>query len=352
MRDATTRRYTHRALRAVAYAVGLGALGLAGHSRAQVVPTDAGPPPPSQAAQYDATVRAEAERADVRRSAAVVRSPEADAGLVHALRLEHAPFPAQRAPGAIVYVPPGLAPGDRLSVVVFVHGWDGCAAAVSSDVSVPCREGGPRRGSLGLVTAFRAAGVRALLVVPQMAFERRSSSPGQWSRTGMFRQFLQEVLDALATKVGSQQVDDIDRVMLAAHSGGYVTALTVLDKGGVPVDQVALFDAFYTGVPQVGQWVEGNVGRFDVAHPRPMRFVSVFRDSETGSASRALARRVQGAFEAVGRGGDVLLRARTVARLTEEEARRPVCLVRVPGDHQQAVRWNFTAMLRAANLPM
>lgn len=352
MHTTATRRPTDRALNAVAGVVCLVASGLASDSHAQVVPVDVAPSPPPQAAQYDATTRAEVERVDARRSAAVVRSPEADAGLVHALRLEHAPFPGQSAPGAIVYVPPGLAPGDRLSVVVFVHGWDGCAAAVSSDVSVPCREGGPRRGALGLVTAFRAAGVRALLVVPQMAFERRSSSPGQWSRPGVFRLFLQEVLDALVTKVGSQRVDDLGRVVLAAHSGGYVSALTVLDKGGVPVDQMALFDAFYTGVAQVAQWVEGNVVRFDAAHPRPMRFVSAFRDSETGSASRALARRVQGAFEAAGRGGDVLLRARTVARLTEAEARRTVCLVRVPGDHQQAVRWNFTAMLRAANLPM
>jgi len=299
-----------------------------------------------------AAARAAREREDASQTASLVRSPEADAGLVHALHLEHAPFPAQRAPGAVVYVPPGLAPGDHLSVVVFVHGWDGCAAAVASDVAIPCRPGGTRRGALGLVSNFRASGVRALLVVPQMALERRSSDSGRWSRPGEFRLFLQEVLDAMAPKIGVQGVDDLHRVVVAAHSGGYVTALTLLEKGGVAIDQVALFDAFYGGIPQVAGWIEDNLPRFDPEHYRPLRFVSVYREGGAASTSRALHRRVHPAFAAVGRAGDVLLRDRTVARLTEADAARPVSLVRVPGDHQQAARWNFVAMLRSAALPM
>lgn len=290
--------------------------------------------------------------AETQLESAVVRSPEADAGLVHALRLEHAPFPALSVPGAVVYVPPGLHPGDRLSVVVFIHGWDGCASAVASDEPIPCRPGGPRRGSLGLVSNFRASGVRALLVVPQMALERRSSSSGRWSERGEFRLFLQEVLDALASKVGDQRVDDLDRVIVAAHSGGYVPALTVLDRGEVPIDQVVFYDAFYNGMPQVAGWVEDNLPRFDPEHPRPLRFTSVYREGGAASTSRSLARRLQPAFAGAGRAPDLLLRDRTTARLTEAEARRPVCLVRVPGDHQQTARLNLVAMLRGAGLPM
>ncbi len=292
------------------------------------------------------------DRAETPLEPAGVRSPEADAGHVYALRLEHAPFPALSVPGAVVYVPPGLHPGDRLSVVVFVHGWDGCASAVASDEAIPCRPGGPRRGALGLVSNFRASGVRALLVVPQMALERRSSASGRWSEPGEFRLFLQEVLDALVSKIGDQGVDDLDRVIVAAHSGGYVTALTLLDRGEVPIDQVVFYDAFYNGMPQVAEWVEDNLPRFDPEHPRPLRFASVYREGGVAGTSRALARRLQPAFAGAGRAGDLLLRDRTTAPLTEAEVQRPVCLVRVPGDHQQTARHNFVAMLRGSGLPM
>ena len=71
MHTTTTGGYTSRALNAVAGVVCVVASGLASASHAQVVPVDVAPSPPSQAAQYDATTRTEAERADARRSAAV-----------------------------------------------------------------------------------------------------------------------------------------------------------------------------------------------------------------------------------------------------------------------------------------
>lgn len=261
------------------------------------------------------------------------------------LRLHNAAFPGLPVPGALVYVPAGIDRTRPLDVVVFIHGWNGCAAAVASDVQIPCHPQGPRRGALDLVGQFRASGRAAVLVIPQMALERQTGDAGRLGQPEGFHAFLQEVLAGISPQVGARSVDALGRVILAAHSGGYEAALLMLKHGGVSVDQLVFFDAFYTGAWQVASWLRQSLDDPSLGR----RFVSVYRDGAAASGTHDLRRALQPALVAAGR-TDILRTRATPARITLDEASGTIVLVRVPGDHQQSVRWNFATVLRGADL--
>ncbi len=267
------------------------------------------------------------------------------------LTLEHGAFPGRRAPDALVYVPAGIDPAQPLNVVVFIHGWNGCAASVSADVPTECHPDGTRRGPLALVSQVRTSGAAAVLVVPQMGLEARSSDPGRFREPGFFRAFLAEVLSQMEPTLGRHRVEDLGRVVLASHSGGYVTLLQVLSHGDVPVDEIALFDSLYDGSDRVLAWVADHADRFDPASARPVRLVSVYRGGATEASTEELGR---GAVEVLRREGhpEWVLRRRTEGTVTAAEAHAPVVLARVPGNHQQAVRWNLATVLAGAGMPV
>lgn len=262
------------------------------------------------------------------------------------LHLASGAFPGHRWPDALVYVPAGIDKRAPLRVAVFFHGWNGCAASVSADVPTPCHEGGTRRGALGLISSVRRSGTPTVLIVPQLRMEARSSASGQLGREGGLRALVSEVLEQMTPQLGTHTVDDLGHVTLAAHSGGYVTALAALQRGGVAVDTVALFDAFYTGGGEFFAWITDHQEDFRATAERPKRFVSAFRtDGGTAGASLSLWRSLRKPFRAAGQEGELYLRSARTAVLTTEEAAHGVVLGRVPGDHQQAARWNFHTVL-------
>lgn len=276
-------------------------------------------------------------------------APEPTLSLTHEslvpLRLEHAAFPNLPVPGALVYIPAGIDRARPLDVVVFVHGWNGCAAAVASDAQIPCRPQGPRRGALDLVGQFRASGRAAVLVIPQMALERRTGDAGRLGAPNGFRLFLREVLAGIAPQVGARSVDSLGRVILSAHSGGFEAALMMLKHGGVTVDQLVFFDAFYAGTWQVAHWLQQTLEQPSLGR----RFVSVYRDGAAAAGTRDLHRALRPALVAAGRTEALRSRA-TPGRITLDEASATIALVRTPGDHQQSVRWNLATVLRGADL--
>lgn len=261
------------------------------------------------------------------------------------LRLRSAAFPELPVPGALVYVPEGIDRERPLDVVVFLHGWNGCAAAVASPVAIPCRPRGPRRGALDLVGQFRASRRAAVLVIPQLALERQTGDGGNLDRADGFRAFLQEALDGIAPQVGPRSVDALGRVIVAAHSGGYESALLILKHGGVAVDELAFFDAFYGGTWQVTGWLKQSLEDPTLGR----RFVSVYGGSAAGAGTREMQRLLRPALVAAGR--EDIVRARTApGRITLDEASATIALVHTPGDHQQTVRWNLATVLRGADL--
>lgn len=260
---------------------------------------------------------------------------------VRALRLEHAAFPALSAPGAVVFVPAGIDRTRRLEVLVFFHGFNGCALAVAAPEPIPCHPDGPRRGALDLIHQVRASGRAVVLVIPQLAMEATRGDAGQLGRDGGLRRLLAEVLAAIEPEVGAQRVEDLGRVLFAVHSGGYEAALAALQRGGVDVGHVAMFDALYTGIPQVAAWLAPSLRAGDGTR----RFVSVYGASAAAAGSRELDRQLKELGLA-----NVVRRRSTPGDVTLEESLAAVALLRAQGDHQQVLRRNFAMVLRGSGL--
>ncbi len=178
--------------------------------------------------------------------------------------LENAAFRTPGAPSAVVHAPQGLDPSRPLDLVVFVHGWSGCARQLARGGEVACRDGARTVTGWDLGTRFDEADVDALFVVPQLAFLERDGSAGRFVEEGRFRAFLEELLGALADRIGPPaDLSRVASITLVAHSAGYETTLAILSRGGVAdrVRAVVLFDAMYRGHNVFADWVLGAPDR-------------------------------------------------------------------------------------------
>lgn len=174
--------------------------------------------------------------------------------------VRHAAFSLPDAPSALVHAPAGFQPSAPLRLVVFLHGYMGCAEVLMRAGAVSCKPGGEPLTGWDLEKAHDAAGVSTLFIIPQLAFMKRNGKPGCFGRSGCFRAFLDEVLRALPPERLKKSLDDVKGVTLVAHSAGYRAAQAVLEHGGTEklIDEVVLFDALYCEPNGFLDWVAGR----------------------------------------------------------------------------------------------
>lgn len=211
--------------------------------------------------------------------------------------LRTAPFPAAHGE-AFVYVPEGLLRGP-VDVVVYLYGWNACLANVVGNAPATCPPGTTVHAPFDILGQFERSGRRAVLIVPQLRYDAATGDPGQFATAGGFAAFLREVQE----RVG---FGDVQSVTLYAHSGGYQAAASILVRGGVAVQGVALLDALY-----------GNVDTFAAFAPTG-KFVSLYTASGgTAANNAALAGRVDAVATLPWAGRPV------VARVNVEHGRVP-----------------------------
>lgn len=239
------------------------------------------------------------------------------------------------APSAVVHAPAGFDPSEPLRLVVFLHGWRGCARVLAMPGRVRCAARDRQRDGWDLIGRFDEAGSRALFVVPQLAFMQRDGGAGGFREAGRFAAFLSELLASLRGRIGPDR--SVASVTLLAHSAGFETALAVIARGGAPVRHVVLFDALYRGHGAFGQWaLEAPERRLISLHTGQGR---------TASQSRMLARLVahRGGEDAIAVDPERLDAARVVVRETsvrhgDVPARHLAEVLRALGSHTIASR--------------
>ncbi len=192
-----------------------------------------------------------------------------------ALFSEH-PRVAFHAPGSLKHL-------ETTPVVVFFHGWYGCLRVLLGSDHAPCQPGKPTRISLDLVGQFDAAGVDALLVVPQLAFDEASSVPHGLARPGRFGSMLGRDPGPARSWLVAYLPDSraLGRVILVGHSGAYLPLGRALGVGGVDVSEVWMMDAFYLDVPELLPWFQQHEGEFWPGRRRRMVFLYT-EDQKTG----------------------------------------------------------------------
>ena len=226
------------------------------------------------------------------------------------LTLDAGAFPPMTAhPSALVYTPRGFDPTPPLSVVVFIHGFSNCVENVVRDAGGECTPDGGTRSAYALAAQLEATNKNALLLVPEIDYDQQTGAPGNLGTTDGFKALLAETLADLAGPLRGATVADVGTLIVTSHSGGYQAAAGIASKGGLPVDEIDLFDSLYGNISDFDAWAMA------VGSSPGKRFADVYtQGGGTLSSSQTMATNAQAWVPAA-----QLLDDRTTDTLTDAE---------------------------------
>jgi hypothetical protein len=217
--------------------------------------------------------------------------------------------PTTAYPSALVYLPRNFDPTPPLSVIVFIHGFSNCVENVVRDAGGECTPDGGTRAAYSLAAQLEATNKNALLLVPEIDFDKQTGAPGNLGTTDGFKALLAETLADLAGALHGATLADVGTLIVTSHSGGYQAAAGIASKGGIPVDEIDLFDSLYGNTADFDAWARAvGAGK---------RFTDVYtQGGGTLASSQAMATRAstQSWVPAA-----QLLDDRTTATLTDAE---------------------------------
>lgn len=186
----------------------------------------------------------------------LVSAAKSDLGTTLKFSLRHAPFPAAGKPYSdptvYVFAPRHLKAKAALDVLVHFHGHDGMAGAKLAEHQY--RE------------QLFESGKNLLLVMPQGPTNAPDSSAGKIEEADGLKRMLDELLGLLRQDTTGKKLlpavigpkAGLGRVALSAHSGGYRAVAFALDRGGVKVSEVYLYDALYGEAAKFRAWLQGG----------------------------------------------------------------------------------------------
>ena len=278
----------------------------------------------------------------------------AEAGLsaaTYLYTLRAAPFPSSGHPDVAVHVPEGFDPSGRVGAIVFFHGFDNCVANVIGAVDTACTPGSPTRSALHLVTQLEAARVNALLIAVQLRYDMATGDPGQLGKKGQLRALLHELLtEHLDAALGrSLDVGDLERVVIASHSGGYQAAAASISVGDVPqIREVDLYDSLYGNLAQYDAWMQGGIARFDGSRGDALRWADAFTTGGgTATNSRAMAGRAKTWLDAAALGASLFFDD-TTATLAGPDYAHPVIFKLSGLAHVEVPRYYFGRLVASS----
>src|SRR5271165_2291710 len=157
----------------------------------------------------------------------------------------------------LVHVPAGFDARKPGVILVFFHGH---GATLERDV----------RDRQLLPKQISESGVNAVLVAPQLAYDAADSSAGKFWERGGFKRFMAEAAENLARVYGDPRAAEGFAkmpVVIVAYSGGFVTAASSLQVGGLGprVKGVVLLDALYGEIDKFSSWIVDNRSAFFVS---------------------------------------------------------------------------------------
>lgn len=149
-----------------------------------------------------------------------------------------------------LFVPNGFHPGRKTDFVVHFHGWGNSIKRAFEHYD--------------LAQQFTASKRNAILIVPQGPFEARDSFDGKMEDPGGFERLIKEAVATLKER-GVIKSDEIGKIILSGHSGGYEAISSIVAWGGLTenIREVWLFDALYANTERFVVWFDHHPnGRF------------------------------------------------------------------------------------------
>jgi hypothetical protein len=157
----------------------------------------------------------------------------------------------------LLHIPAGFDVKKPAVMVVFFHGH---GADLARDV----------RDRQELPAQISAAGMNAVLVAPQFAFDAADSSAGKFWQPDGFKRFLDEAAQKLAAMYGDPRgafTFATMPIVLVSYSGGFGPTLAVLDRGGANarLRGLVMLDSLYAGFDNFADWIAKNRSAFFIS---------------------------------------------------------------------------------------
>ncbi len=147
-----------------------------------------------------------------------------------------------------IFVPKSFRETGTVDFVVHFHGWHNSVAGTLSQFR--------------LIEQLVASGKNAVLIVPEGPHNAPDSFGGKLEDTNGFKTFMHEAAETLRHGARLQQTNfALGNIILSGHSGGYHVMSAIVNRGGLPVKEVWLFDALYGGTENFLSWSDAQPGR-------------------------------------------------------------------------------------------
>ncbi len=109
-----------------------------------------------------------------------------------------------------------------------------------------------------LLSQFQQSNRQAILILAETARNAPDSYGGKLEQPGDFAALVQDALNELQSRQLVSAQIPVGHVILAGHSGAYRVIAKILDKGGVQVNEVLLFDALYGETDSFDRWIHAD----------------------------------------------------------------------------------------------
>jgi hypothetical protein len=133
-------------------------------------------------------------------------------------------------PTVLFFVPTGLTDRDGVDVVTHLHGHN---ATVPDTIDAQY-----------LTEQHALSGRDALFIAPQGPVEYPSGDFGRLMDDGGHARLIRDAITVLY-RDGFIQVPEIGEQAVTSHSGGYLATAAILQRGGLPISSVLLYDSLY-----------------------------------------------------------------------------------------------------------
>jgi hypothetical protein len=147
----------------------------------------------------------------------------------------------------LVLVPESLRNRREVNLVFWFHGWRN-----NIDTALQYYH---------LKEQFLASNSDAILVMAETARNSPDSYGGKLEQSGMFSALVGDLMAELRQKKILAAGSKSGNIILAGHSGAFRVIAYILEKGGLDISEVVLFDALYSQTDKFGAWIKGGPQR-------------------------------------------------------------------------------------------
>lgn len=144
----------------------------------------------------------------------------------------------------LLIVPKNLSRTNKVNLIFWFHGWNNNIDTANQFYEIQKQ--------------FLTSGKNAVLVLAETAKNAPDSYGGRLEQPGDFSRLVSDVLQQLKIQKLVGKKATAGTITLAGHSGAYRVIAYILSNGGMPVDNVYLFDALYSQVDKFLSWIQQN----------------------------------------------------------------------------------------------